>query len=198
MRTSILQLLRNLRSHSKEKEMTDADILIWANSKVKESGKNSHIESFKVHRPTLTILAELSYPVTCITLSCPLDPSGQNDSRWGVLPWAPKCCAEQGCWLEHGEEGGGWSVSVSCICCVSLWSFTSTVSSCFMAAEEEKKLNATYIISVARKLGCTVFLLPEDIMEVTREFHISCTYKFDKKLYVNNNFLIKQAYINQH
>jgi plastin-1 len=51
-----------------------------------------------------------------------------------------------------------------------------------MAAEEEKKLNATYIISVARKLGCTVFLLPEDIMEVTREFHISCTYDFDKNM----------------
>ena len=32
--------------------------------------------------------------------------------------------------------------------------------------EEEKKLNATYIISVARKLGCSIFLLPEDIMEV--------------------------------
>jgi hypothetical protein len=32
--------------------------------------------------------------------------------------------------------------------------------------EEEKKLNATYIISVARKLGCSVFLLPEDIVEV--------------------------------
>jgi plastin-1 len=27
-------------------------------------------------------------------------------------------------------------------------------------------LNATYIISVARKLGCSIFLLPEDIMEV--------------------------------
>lgn len=33
-------------------------------------------------------------------------------------------------------------------------------------ADEEKKMNATYIISVARKLGCSVFLLPEDIMEV--------------------------------
>lgn len=33
-------------------------------------------------------------------------------------------------------------------------------------AEEDKKLNATYIISVARKLGCSIFLLPEDIMEV--------------------------------
>ena len=32
--------------------------------------------------------------------------------------------------------------------------------------DEEKKLNATYIISVARKLGCSIFLLPEDIMEV--------------------------------
>ncbi|RRT48534.1 hypothetical protein B296_00016827 [Ensete ventricosum] len=30
---------------------------------------------------------------------------------------------------------------------------------------EEKKLNATYIITVARKLGCSVFLLPEDIIE---------------------------------
>lgn len=32
--------------------------------------------------------------------------------------------------------------------------------------DEKKKLNATYIISVARKLGCSIFLLPEDIMEV--------------------------------
>lgn len=32
--------------------------------------------------------------------------------------------------------------------------------------DEETKLNATYIISVARKLGCSIFLLPEDIMEV--------------------------------
>lgn len=34
-------------------------------------------------------------------------------------------------------------------------------------ADEDKKLNATYIISVARKLGCSLFLLPEDIMEVS-------------------------------
>jgi plastin-1 len=36
----------------------------------------------------------------------------------------------------------------------------------FTFADDEKKLNATYIISVARKLGCSVFLLPEDIVEV--------------------------------
>lgn len=34
-------------------------------------------------------------------------------------------------------------------------------------ADEDKKLNATYIISVARKLGCSIFLLPEDIIEVS-------------------------------
>jgi len=27
-------------------------------------------------------------------------------------------------------------------------------------------MNATYIISIARKLGCSIFLLPEDITEV--------------------------------
>ena len=32
--------------------------------------------------------------------------------------------------------------------------------------EEEKKLNAKYAISSARKLGCTLFLLWEDIVEV--------------------------------
>ncbi|MFS7933243.1 putative CH domain superfamily, fimbrin/Plastin [Helianthus anomalus] len=32
-------------------------------------------------------------------------------------------------------------------------------------SEEDKKLNAAYIISVARKLGCSIFLLPEDILE---------------------------------
>jgi hypothetical protein len=54
------------------------------------------------------------------------------------------------------------------------------MSFAFMVAEDEKKMNATYIISVARKLGCTVFLLPEDIMEVTRECRISSMHKFDK------------------
>ena len=39
-------------------------------------------------------------------------------------------------------------------------------------ADEDKKSNATYIISVARKLGCSIFLLPEDIIEV----HHRCAY----------------------
>lgn len=38
-------------------------------------------------------------------------------------------------------------------------------------AEEQKKMNATYIISIARKLGCSIFLLPEDIIEVIVHFY---------------------------
>ena len=40
-----------------------------------------------------------------------------------------------------------------------------------MTADEDKKLNASYIISVARKLGCSIFLLPEDIVEVNAGIH---------------------------
>ncbi|KAE8675483.1 Fimbrin-3 [Hibiscus syriacus] len=40
-------------------------------------------------------------------------------------------------------------------------------------SEEEKRLNATYIISVARKLGCSIFLLPEDIMEVNQKMMLT-------------------------
>ncbi|KAK4769106.1 hypothetical protein SAY86_027256 [Trapa natans] len=41
--------------------------------------------------------------------------------------------------------------------------------------DEDKKLNATYIISVARKLGCSIFLLPEDIIEVNQKMILTLT-----------------------
>lgn len=47
----MLQLLKNLRSHSLGKEITDADILDWANSQVKSSGRHGHMASFKVPFP---------------------------------------------------------------------------------------------------------------------------------------------------
>lgn len=50
MRFNILQLLKNLRYHSQGKEMTDVDILNWANKKVRDSGRASQMESFKVKR----------------------------------------------------------------------------------------------------------------------------------------------------
>lgn len=34
------------------------------------------------------------------------------------------------------------------------------------ATEEEKEQNAKYVLSVARKMGCGVFLLWEDVVEV--------------------------------
>ncbi|XP_006647434.1 fimbrin-5-like [Oryza brachyantha] len=120
MRTSILQLLKNLRTHSKEKEITDADILIWANNKVKESGKTSHIESFKDK--------SIANGVFFLEL---LSAVQRRHVDWSLV--------------KKGED------------------------------DEEKKLNATYIISVARKLGCTVFLLPEDIMEVNPKMTLVLT-----------------------
>lgn len=47
MRFSMLQLLRNLRTHGQGKEIKDADILQWANMKVKQCGK-TQMDSFKV------------------------------------------------------------------------------------------------------------------------------------------------------
>ncbi|ONK69248.1 uncharacterized protein A4U43_C05F20870 [Asparagus officinalis] len=47
MRSNILKLLKNLRGHSLGKEITDVDILNWANRKVKKSGRTSQMDSFK-------------------------------------------------------------------------------------------------------------------------------------------------------
>ncbi|KAJ6319460.1 hypothetical protein OIU78_014972 [Salix suchowensis] len=114
MRFTMLQLLKNLRyhsSHSRGKEITDADILKWANNKVKKAGRTSRMESFKDK--------SLSNGIFFLELLSAVEPRVVN---WTVV--------------TKGET------------------------------DEDKKLNATYIISVARKLGCSIFLLPEDIIEV--------------------------------
>ncbi|CAN4098616.1 unnamed protein product [Withania somnifera] len=36
-------------------------------------------------------------------------------------------------------------------------------------------MNATYIISIARKLGCSIFLLPEDLIEVNQKMMLTLT-----------------------
>ncbi|PON65960.1 Dystrophin [Trema orientale] len=41
--------------------------------------------------------------------------------------------------------------------------------------DEEKKMNGSYIISIARKLGCSIFLLPEDITEVNQKMILTLT-----------------------
>ncbi len=42
-----------------------------------------------------------------------------------------------------------------------------------LRTEEEKELNAKYAISAARKLGCSLFLLWEDIVEVKPKMILS-------------------------
>ncbi|ONK72517.1 uncharacterized protein A4U43_C04F20240 [Asparagus officinalis] len=120
MRYNILQLLKNLKFHSHEKEITDADILKWANNKVKDSGKSLRMESFKDKT--------LSNGIFFLELLSAVEPRVVN---WSLV--------------TKGESG------------------------------EEKKMNATYIISVARKLGCSIFLLPEDILEVNQKMMLTLT-----------------------
>ncbi|GLT94144.1 hypothetical protein SLE2022_119020 [Rubroshorea leprosula] len=120
MRFSMLQLLKNLRSHSQGKEITDADILNWANNNVKKVGRTSQMESFKDKN--------LSSGVFFLELLSSVEARVVN---WSLV--------------TNGET------------------------------EEDKKLNATYIISVARKLGCSIFLLPEDIIEVNQKMILILT-----------------------
>ncbi|KAH7844660.1 hypothetical protein Vadar_030379 [Vaccinium darrowii] len=120
MRFNMLQLLKNLRSHSQGKEFTDADILNWANKKVKSRGRTSHMESFRDKN--------LSNGLFFLDLLTAVEARVVN---WNLV--------------TKGES------------------------------DEEKKLNATYIISVARKLGCSIFLLPEDIIEVNQKMILTLT-----------------------
>ncbi|XP_039125109.1 fimbrin-4-like [Dioscorea cayenensis subsp. rotundata] len=120
MRYNILQLLKNLRYHSQGREITDADILIWANKTVKSTGRTTQMESFKDK--------SLSSGIFFLELLSSVEPRVVN---WNIV--------------TKGES------------------------------DEEKRLNATYIISVARKLGCSIFLLPEDIMEVNQKMILTLT-----------------------
>ncbi|KAL9679745.1 hypothetical protein QQ045_017611 [Rhodiola kirilowii] len=122
MRFNMLQLLKNLsRSHSQHgKDITDSQILKWANNKVQRSGRTSRMEHFKDK--------SLSNGLFFLELLSAVEPRVVN---WNVV--------------------------------------TKGVS------DEEKKLNATYIISVARKLGCSIFLLPEDIIEVNQKMILILT-----------------------
>ncbi|KAI4378254.1 hypothetical protein MLD38_015758 [Melastoma candidum] len=120
MRFTMLQLLKNLRFHAQGKEITDSDILNWANKKIKDAGGTSLIESFKDKI--------ISSGIFFLELLRAVEPRIVN---WKLV--------------TKGET------------------------------DEDKKLNATYIISVARKLGCSVFLLPEDIIEVNQKMILTLT-----------------------
>ncbi|XP_012490922.1 fimbrin-2 [Gossypium raimondii] len=120
MRYNILQLLKNLRFHSHGKEITDVDILRWANTKVSDSGSQSRMDSFKDK--------SLSDGIFFLELLGAVQPRSVN-----------------------------WSLVTKGV------------------TDEQKKMNATYIISIARKLGCSIFLLPEDITEVNQKMILTLT-----------------------
>jgi hypothetical protein len=109
MRLYILNFLKRISKSGKE--ITEEDIIRWANDKVKSSGKSRQIREFKDK--------ELS------------------DSLY-IFDLLAACQSE--------------SINMS------------LVSSSNNEAEKIK--NAQYAISCARKMGATVFLLPDDIVEV--------------------------------
>eukprot|EP01133_Synstelium_polycarpum_P002555 gene2555-2929_t len=115
---SILQSLRKtdtLRSSGgaggQAKEVTEADIIRWANQKVTTIGKSTGINNFKD--------ASIGNGLFLIDL---LESVSLGAVNYGIV--------------NPGET------------------------------DEEKKLNAQYIINVARKLDCCIFLVWEDIVEV--------------------------------
>ncbi|KAJ3084369.1 hypothetical protein BCR33DRAFT_717762 [Rhizoclosmatium globosum] len=109
MREHVIQTLKSI---SRGTEITESDIITWANQTVKlRSGKNTSISQFKdPNLRTGVFLLDLL-----------------NGIQKGVV--------------DYTMVGPGHT-------------------------EEDALMNAKYAISIARKLGATIFVLPEDIVEV--------------------------------
>jgi plastin-1 len=109
MREHIIQTLKRLSNQGKD--ITDSDMIQWANSAVSQSGKPTKMSNFKDSSlATSHFFLDLLSAIKPGIVNPDLVTSGSDDN--------------------------------------------------------EKKMNAKYAISIARKLGATLFLLPEDIMEV--------------------------------
>lgn len=191
MRFHMLQLLKSLRSRTRGKEMTDADILSWANRKVRTMGRKSRIESFKV--PFFTITSN-TYHNTIYKICPPhllvnqikilQDKSLSSGVFFLDLLWAVEPRVVNWNLVTKGETGSVLSLLESSY----FIRFTLIELIWFLwllkHTDDERRLNATYIVSVARKLGCSVFLLPEDIVEVRTKIYnvFSCIYPKEQLL----------------
>jgi len=109
MRYFILNYLKNISKGGKE--VTDDDIVRWANDKVRSAGKSTKMDSFK--------------------------DKSLSDSLF-IIDLLYACQSES---IDFSLVTAG-------------------------KTEEDKMLNAQYAISCARKMGCVVFALWEDIVEV--------------------------------
>jgi len=109
MRYYVLNYLKNMSKGGRE--ITEDDIVIWANNKVKSSGRPTQMDSFKDKNLSSSLF------IFDLLASCQPESVDNNLITPGSTP-------------------------------------------------EDKLKNAQYAISCARKMGATVFLLPEDIVEV--------------------------------
>jgi len=110
MRFHVVSILKSL-SQKEGQEITDSDIIRWANQTVSGAGKSTKMDSFKD--------SSLKTSLFFIDLLAAVRPSAVA--------------------FDLVTDG---------------------------ASDKDATQNAKYAISVARKIGCTIFLLPEDIVEV--------------------------------
>jgi plastin-1 len=128
MREHIIQTLKSI---SKEgKDVTEADMIKWANETVKRSGRTESISNFK--DPTLRSGLYLLHLLDGI--------------KKGTVDYATVTKGVSGIKIQEFDD-----------------------------IDEDAKMNAKYAISIARKLGATIFALPEDIVEVKSKMVI---YKY--------------------
>lgn len=118
MRAHLIDFLTILRASGGDKQLTDAEIVRWANERVRSGGYSSGMRSFSD--------GTLSNSLFLLDLLSAIEPR-----------------------------------------CVNRTLITAG------ATPEEQGLNAKYAISCARKLGCCVFCLPEDLVEVKPKMLLS-------------------------
>jgi len=116
MRYFVLNFLKKMSKGGRE--VTEADIINWANQKVRGAGKSTSMDSFK-------------------------DKNLANSLFIMDLLWA---CQPDSVNYDLVTPG---------------------------STDEEKRLNAQYAVSCARKMGCTVFCLWEDIVEVKEKMMLT-------------------------
>lgn len=109
MREHVIQTLKTLSNNGKD--ITDQDMIQWANQSVISTGKATKMANFRD--------SSLATSHFFLDLLASIKPGIVNP--------------------DLVQAGGN---------------------------DEEKKMNAKYAISIARKLGATIFLAPEDILEV--------------------------------
>ncbi|XP_071728362.1 secreted RxLR effector protein 161-like [Rutidosis leptorrhynchoides] len=141
-------------------------------ARFQENTKTSHVEAVKKIFRYLKGIMHLGlwYPkFTGVDIMCFADSNHggsmiDRKSISGVCAFVGLCLTS---WFSKKQTSVALStteaeyVAMGRACAQVLW-----MKQNFLDYEEDKKLNASYIISVARKLGCSVFLLLEDILEL--------------------------------